>query len=99
MENKKPEFAFTERSVISLVTEMRAYFQDLKSYYSISKGEIVGRLDGDLDDATTEELKIKLAEINEKIAYFSVLGDSLSIADTILHTDAMISELGFKKQS
>jgi hypothetical protein len=97
MENTKPEFAFTERPVISLVTEMRAYFQDLKSYYSISKGEIISNLDAVTDKVKITELQAKLKEINEKIAYFTVLGDSLSIADTILHTDAMIAELSSKK--
>ncbi|ELR99000.1 hypothetical protein [Gloeocapsa sp. PCC 73106] len=99
MENRKPEFAFKEHSVISLVTEMRAYFQDLKSYYSISKGEIISRLDETSDDTRAAELKAKLIDINEKIAFFSMLGDSLSIADTVLHTDTMLIELGFKKKS
>ncbi len=97
MENTKPEFAFTERPVISLVTEMRAYFQDLKSYYSISKGEIISQLDELTDEAKISELQAKLREVNEKIASFSVLGDALSIADTILHTEGMIAELSSKK--
>jgi hypothetical protein len=94
MENKKPEFAFTERSVISLVTEMRAYFQDLKSYYSITKGEIISNLDKTIDESKILELQTQLKAVNDKIAYFTVLGDSLSIADTVLHTEAMIAELG-----
>jgi len=97
MENTKPEFAFKERSVISLVTEMRAYFQDLKSYYSITKGQIISHLDQATDEAKISELQAKLREVNDKIANFTVLGDSFSIADTILHTEAMIAELGSKK--
>lgn len=97
MENKKPEFAFTERPVISLVTEMRAYFQDLKSYYSITKGEIISRLDEVTEEAKITQLQDQLQEVNDKIASFSVLGDALSIADTILHTEGMIAELSSKK--
>lgn len=97
MHNKKPEYGFTEHSVISLVTEMRAYFRDYQSYYSITKGELISELDRTVDEAKTKELEAQINEVNQKIAYFTVLSDSLSIADTLLHTEAMISELSSKK--
>ena len=40
------------------------------------------------------EVKEELGKVNEKINYFRVLSHSLSIADTVLHTDAMIEEFG-----
>ncbi len=99
MENKKPEFGFKEHSVIALVTEMRSYFKDLKSFYGISKGELLSKLEASTDEQETKQLEAQLKEINQKIAYFTVLSDSLSIADTVLHTEAMIAELCKKSKS
>jgi hypothetical protein len=92
MENKKPEFAFQEHSVISLVTEMHNYFKDLQSFYQISKGELLSKIEAENNEKKVKELQIKLKEINQKMDYFRVLSHAVSIADTVLHNEIMIEE-------
>ncbi|MGK7915968.1 MAG: hypothetical protein AB4038_10545 [Prochloraceae cyanobacterium] len=94
MENKKPVFSIENDSVISVVSELHSYFRDLQSYYKIAKGEILSQLELTSDEAKTEELKNKLLEVEEKIDYFHVLNNAVSIADTVVHTNTMISEFG-----
>ncbi len=94
MENKKPVFSIENDSVISVVSELHSYFRDLQSYYKIAKGEILSQLEFTNDEAKTEELKNKLLEIEEKIDYFHVLNNAVSIADTVVHAKTMISEFG-----
>ncbi len=92
MENKKPEFAIADRSVISIVTELHSYFRDLQSYYQIAKGEAASQLDGASDPAKLKELQDKLQVYNKKLQYLHVLNNSLSSADVLLHTPDMIDE-------
>ncbi len=94
MENKKPVFSIENDSVISVVSELHSYFRDLQSYYKIAKGEILSQLELTSDEAKTEELKNKLLKVEEKIDYFHVLNNAVSIADTVVHTNTMISEFG-----
>ena len=98
MENKKPEFGL-EHSVISIVSELHSYFRDLQSFYKIAQGDAVSKLESTYDKQKQEELQAKLKEINEKIDYFHVLNNAISIADVVLHTEAMIEELGEKKKT
>lgn len=97
MENKKPEFAFSDLSVISLVSELHNHFRDLHSYYQIAKGQIIGRLETTQNEAEHQKLKQELEEINNKISYFHVLNNSISTVDVVLHSQDMISE--FKTSS
>ena len=94
MDNKKPQLHIENNSVISLVSELHAYFKDSQSYYQVSQGEIISQLEASDDEKKEQQLKKKLREANEKIAYFRVLNDAFSIADTVLHTEAMIAEFG-----
>ncbi|WP_041933093.1 hypothetical protein [Gloeothece verrucosa] len=93
MENKKPEFAYQDISVISVVSELHNYFRDLHSYYQIAKGNLLGRLEAAQEKAENQQLKQELEELNKKIAYFHVLNNSISTVDVVLHTPDMISEL------
>lgn len=97
MENKRPEFAIADHSVLSIVTEMHSYFRDLQSYYKIAKGDLVSRLEATNDDAEIQELQNKLHEVQEKITFFHVLNNSISTVDVMLHTDKMIAEFGCNK--
>jgi hypothetical protein len=98
MENKKPEFGL-EHSVISIVSELHSYFRDLQSYYKIAQADIVSKLESTQDKQKQEELQAKFKKIKEKIDYFHVLNDAISIADVVLHTEGMIEELGEKKKT
>lgn len=92
MENRKPEFALLDQSVINLVTELHSYFRDLQSYYQIARGELLSRLESTLDEAKAKELQGELKLLNKKIEYFHVLNNAISIADVIVHTETLIPE-------
>jgi hypothetical protein len=92
MENQKPEFALKDRSPISVATELHSYFRDLESYYKIAQGQTLGLLEATHDEAKKQELKLKLQEINEKVNFFHVINNAISIVDTVLHTKEMIAE-------
>ncbi|MDJ0716520.1 MAG: hypothetical protein QNJ54_20290 [Prochloraceae cyanobacterium] len=96
MENKRPKLALKETSALVTITELHNYFRSLQSYYKIAEGELVSQLEDDRDTATTKALEAKLQEVREKIDYFHVLNNAISIADTVMHTEAMIAE--FKKE-
>lgn len=80
MENKRPELNLENQSVIS------------QYYYKIAHGEIISELEATNDKNKTEELKAKLAEVKQKIDFFHVLNNAVSIADTVLHNEIMIDE-------
>jgi hypothetical protein len=92
MENRKPEFAIADRSVLAIVTELHSYFRDLQSYYKIAHGEAVSQLEVSTDSAQHEILLEKIKQIDEKMALFHVLNNSISTVSTLMHTDKMIEE-------
>ncbi|MDJ0844121.1 hypothetical protein [Crocosphaera sp.] len=97
MENKRPEFAIQEHSVLSIATEMHNHFRDLQSYYKIAKGNLMSQLESMNDEAQMTEIQDKLREIEEKITFFHVLNNAISTVDTVLHTEKMIAEFNHKK--
>jgi hypothetical protein len=97
MENKRPELAIADQSILSLVTELHTYFRDMQSYYKMTHGEMLSRLEAATDPATEAALHQQIKEINEKIIYFHVLNNAISTVDTVLHTEKMIVE--FKPSS
>ena len=97
MENKKPELAIADQSVLSLVTELHNYFRDMQSYYKIAHGHLLGQLELATDAATENALHEQLKDVNEKITFFHVVNNAISTVDTVLHTEKMIAE--FKSSS
>lgn len=97
MENKRPEFAITEHSPLSLVTELHSYFRDMHSYYKIARGRLISELEASTDPDKTKDLSSQLEEVNNKLTFFHVLNNSISTVDTVLHTQAMIKELKEEK--
>ncbi|MDJ0731376.1 MAG: hypothetical protein QNJ33_15440 [Crocosphaera sp.] len=96
MENKRPEFAIKEHSVLSIATEMHNHFRDLQSYYQIAKGNLMSQLESMTDEDQVTEVQNKLREIEEKITFFHVLNNAISTVDTVLHTEKMIAEFNNK---
>ena len=92
MNNKKPEFAFPDQSVINLVTELHSYFRDLHSYYKIAHGSLINQLKLEPDAAKTQDLQEQLHIVNKKLEYFHSLNNAISTADVIVHTEIMIPE-------
>jgi hypothetical protein len=91
MENQKPEL-FHNQSVISVVSELHSYFRNLQSEYKIVKSRVISKLEVENDRQKQEQLKTKLKTINQKIEYFHVLNNAVSIADVVLHTEEMVKE-------
>jgi hypothetical protein len=96
MENKRPEFALANHSILAVVSEVHAYFRDMQSYYQIAHGKLLSELENAQDPAMTEGVQQKMDAVNQKLAFFHVLNNSISTVDTVLHTDTMIRE--FKDQ-
>ena len=92
MINQKPEFLISEHSVFSVVTELHNYFQDLQSYYTIARGQIVDQLET-ANKEQEKDLHAQLKQTDDKIALFLVLNNSISTIDTVIHTQSMIEEL------
>ena len=92
MDNKKPEFALPDLSVIHLVTELHAYFRDLQSYYQIAQGSLINQLKSAADETKAQDLQEQLHVINKKVEYFHVLNNAISIADVVIHTETLIPE-------
>jgi len=97
MENKKPELAIADQSVLALVTELHNYFRDMQSYYKISHGSLLSRLESTTDASAEEALHQQIKDVNEKMTFFHVLNNAISTVDTVLHTEKMIEE--FKPSS
>lgn len=92
MENKRPELALKETSVFVAITELHNYFRDLQSYYKIAEGELFDELESVNNTEEAEVIKAKLKEVRLKVDYFHVINNAISIADTVIHTEAMIDE-------
>ena len=97
MENKRPEFAIKEHSVLSIATEMHNHFRDSQSYYKIAKGNLISELDSMADESKAAEIHDQLREIEDQITFFHVLNNAISTVDTVLHTDKMIAEFKNKQ--
>ncbi len=92
MENKRPEFAITDHSLQSIITELHSHFRDLQSYYKIAKGALSSQMEETTDPTSIAKLQEELKQVNEKLIYFHVLNNSISTVDTVIHTPKMIEE-------
>ena len=87
------------RPLIEVVTELHSRFKNAQSHYVTMRGGLISQLEALKDGEDDDSLKEELSKVNEKINYLRVLSHSLSIADTVLHTEATISEFGVRKGS
>ena len=94
MTNSKASASIGNLSVIDAVTELHNRFKNAQSHYATMRGSLLSKLEEMSDGEDASGLKEELGKVNEKIDYFRVLSHSLSIADTVLHTEAMIEEFG-----
>ncbi|HEY9878008.1 MAG TPA: hypothetical protein V6D29_06105 [Leptolyngbyaceae cyanobacterium] len=91
MKNKKPAFGTSGATPVSTVTELHAYFCDRQAYHK-TEGRLLGQIESSADTAEADQLKAELQMINQKIGYFRVANNTVSISDTVLHTQIMIDE-------
>ena len=94
MTNSKANASIGNLSVITAVTELHNRFKNAQSHYATIRGNLLSQLEEMSDGQDASGLKEELGKVTEKIDYFRVLSHSLSIADTVLHTEAMIEEFG-----
>ena len=87
--------SFGDRTVIEVVTELHNHFKNAQSQCATQRGDILSKLEAsDNADDNAQDLKDELSKLNDQINYYRVLSHSLSIADTVLHTEAMIAKYG-----
>ena len=92
MKPEKPIFSIKDHSPIQVASAMHSFSRDMQSYYKIIYGQLIDKLDQTTDETDLVTLKAELQEINQKIEYFHVLNNSVSIVSTILHSPLMIEE-------
>jgi hypothetical protein len=93
MENKKPLFDISNASPIEVATALHSFSRDMQSYYKIAHGQLLSKLDQTEDETELANIKAELQTVNQKMEYFHVLNNAASIANTVLHSPAMIEEL------
>ncbi|PSB26949.1 hypothetical protein [Stenomitos frigidus] len=93
METKDPRFLVDHQSVASLVTQLHDYFENSHSHYEIERSTLMSKLHA-AEGVVEQELLQEIRKVETEISLFGVLSDSLSIADRILHTRTVMTELG-----
>ncbi|MEL6490163.1 MAG: hypothetical protein AAFQ95_09385 [Cyanobacteria bacterium J06621_3] len=92
MENSKPQFGISEHSPIMIATALHSYSRDMRAYYEMEHGHLLGRLDEAEDETEVAQLKEKLNIVNQKMSYFHVINNAASTVDIIMHTSLMVEE-------
>ncbi|MEL6468795.1 MAG: hypothetical protein AAFQ74_03635 [Cyanobacteria bacterium J06623_4] len=92
MENAKPKFGISDHSPIDVATALHSYSRDMRAYYEMEHGRLVGKLDEATDDSETAQIKKQLEAVNQKMAYFHVINNAASTVDIVMHTASMIKE-------
>ncbi|MEM6868739.1 MAG: hypothetical protein AAF528_10200 [Cyanobacteria bacterium P01_C01_bin.121] len=92
MKNTKPEFGISDHSPVDIATALHCYSRDMRAYYEMEHGSLVGQLDEATDDAEVMKINQKLASVNQKMSYFHVINNAASTVDLIMHTPLMVEE-------
>ncbi|MEL6161703.1 MAG: hypothetical protein AAGJ95_01425 [Cyanobacteria bacterium J06554_11] len=92
MENAKPKFGISDHSPLDVATALHSYSRDMRAYYEMEHGRLVGKLDESTDDAEMAQIKKELEAVNQKMSYFHVINNAASTVDIVMHTAAMVKE-------
>jgi hypothetical protein len=93
MSSEQLNFLDDGQSIASTVSQLHHYFKNTYSRYKTKRSDLVSRLDG-ADAETTAIVQTELQELDEALALFGILADSMSVANRVLHTKAAASALG-----
>ncbi|MEM8805895.1 MAG: hypothetical protein AAGF01_07705 [Cyanobacteria bacterium P01_G01_bin.38] len=93
MENKKPKFGIQNHSPNEVATALHSFSRDMQSYYKVTHGQLLSRLDEVNDEEELSCIKAELQNVNLRIEYFHVLNNAASIVDVVLHSPIMIEEV------
>ncbi len=92
MSGENLSFLDDGQSIASTVGQLHRYFEKEYSRYQIKESELISHLhDG---SKTAEDIKAELKHLGELLTLFGVLSDSLSVANRVLHSDAVSRVLG-----
>jgi hypothetical protein len=93
--NPKQSLSFlaNNQSIASVISQLHQYFKDAAAYGQIDRCCLMDLLET-VDEEQSVKVLNQIQKIDTEIALLKVLGDSLSIADQILHTRLALGESG-----
>ncbi|MEL6553796.1 MAG: hypothetical protein AAFQ63_10105 [Cyanobacteria bacterium J06621_11] len=92
MEIQKPTLGLGDYSPIEVASAMQSFATDMQSYYKITHGQLIDRLDEATDDVELSEIKAQLQAVSQKMEHFDVLSSASSIVSTLLHSAIAVKE-------
>lgn len=95
MDSDNLSFLDDNQSVASTVTQLHDYFKNTYSRLKVKRAQLVSKL----ETTSGEEAETVLQALNNLdsgLSLFGALSDSLSIADRLLHTRAVMDLLGLE---
>jgi hypothetical protein len=89
----EPNFLADRQSVASVISQLHNYFKNSYSHYKIQQSNLVSQMEA-ADSETQKKLRQDIEEIQEELVIYGILSDALSIANRMLHTKEVRTELG-----
>jgi len=79
-------------SIASTVSQLHHYFKTAQSRYKLKQGHLLNRVH--VDAKETVQVQENVQHLEEVIALFGILTDSLSVANRVLHSEAIAQIIG-----
>lgn len=79
-------------SISSTVSQLHHYFKTAHSRYKLKQGNLLNRVH--VDPEETAQVQENVQHLEEVIALFGILTDSLSVANRVLHSEAIAQIIG-----
>jgi hypothetical protein len=79
-------------SIASTVSQLHHYFKTTHSRYKLKQGDLLNRVHADAKE--TARVQEDVQHLEEVIALFGILTDSLSVANRVLHSEAIAQIIG-----
>ncbi|MDX2229304.1 MAG: hypothetical protein NW220_06685 [Leptolyngbyaceae cyanobacterium bins.349] len=85
------------QSIASTVSQLHRYFKTTYSRYKIQRSDLVSKLESAESDEALS-VKEELRELDQALALFGILTDSLSAANRVLHTETAAKAMGISAE-
>ncbi len=92
MSNDNLNFLDDGESIASTVSQLHHYFKATHSRYKLKQGNLLNRVH--VDAKETAQVQEDVQHLEEVIALFGRLTDSLSVANRVLHSEAIAQIIG-----
>ncbi|MBM0742803.1 hypothetical protein JOY44_14500 [Phormidium sp. CLA17] len=79
-------------SIASTVSQLHHYFKTTHSRYKLKQGNLLNRVH--VNAKETAQVQEDVQHLEEVIALFGILTDSLSVANRVLHSEAIAQIIG-----